>query len=491
MSNYVEKEQLVDSFLLRAGNNSDWEDIKSDIPTLSGWGLEILKEGLGGKAKTAVLEKYYICKDHRNLFSNYYSKKFNVGSSYCYRLHFFSKENVLIDDIQRHPDKCNEFYLGYSVIRPVFERCIGRTVIDPLKIWDKDLAGFCLSTKFKVRAAGADLEINGFPYMSQDTETTVCAHTCLWAVCRYLSQRYQIYREIYPYDFVNLTPETQGRKTPFRGMRYSDYSAILAGCGFHPVVSKIDTGNDVRNLYTNIESGIPVIASVGGHAIVLIGHTINLNKRIKPQIIDRLGFIDSFEFLQQFIVVDDNCFPYKLLGYKESPENYGKRYKQEKSIKDIITGVSPLPEKVFLSPERVRAKVELMLAEIVDKIGEIRKKPYIKRMFLANGSSFKRHKRVTGLENNDNAALWVANMRLPHFVWITEISTPEEYAEGKCFAEIVVDSTASEFSPDWWLYIRIGKEIKISGSDWTDFNTALRFKQYTNNLRKVDKNAKT
>ncbi|AQQ10483.1 hypothetical protein L21SP3_02316 [Sedimentisphaera cyanobacteriorum] len=57
------------------------------------WGLNLLKSGLKNLAKDIVVEPRYICKDYRDLFSNYYSKKFKVPSPYCERIHFFA-ENV-------------------------------------------------------------------------------------------------------------------------------------------------------------------------------------------------------------------------------------------------------------------------------------------------------------------------------------------------------------------------------------------------------------
>lgn len=32
----------------------------------------------------------------------------------------------------------------------------------------------------------------------------VCAHAAIWGTCRYLSQKYPSYRELYPYDIQDL-----------------------------------------------------------------------------------------------------------------------------------------------------------------------------------------------------------------------------------------------------------------------------------------------
>ena len=88
---------------------------------------------------------------------------------------------------------------------------------------------YVLRTGFKTHLGGPALTANGYPYMSQDGEATVCAHTALWGLCRFLSERYSFYREVYPYDLITMTTDTQGRSVPYHGMTYSDYSRILVG----------------------------------------------------------------------------------------------------------------------------------------------------------------------------------------------------------------------------------------------------------------------
>lgn len=110
---------------------------------------------------------------------------------------------------------------------------------------------------------------------------------------------------------------------------YEDYSKILNDFGVYPHViymnkSKNDSiytqylnKNQIRTVYSYIESGFPIIASLGKkidcatrHVVNIIGHTIDYAKECIPE----NNFIDSSEFLSQFIVIDDNFFPYQLLS---------------------------------------------------------------------------------------------------------------------------------------------------------------------------------
>ena len=55
-------------------------------------------------------------------------------------------------------------------------------------------------------------------------------------VCRYLSQRYPHYKELYPFDFIRMTETSEGRAVPYRGMTYTDYCKILSEFGTFPIV---------------------------------------------------------------------------------------------------------------------------------------------------------------------------------------------------------------------------------------------------------------
>ena len=318
---------------------SRWDLFKKAFPHLSDWGLQTLKSGLDCYAPTIVVEPRYVCKDHRNLHSHFYSKKFKERPSVCVRAHFFDRIGIKKTDLLENLESLHANYVGYSVIRPVSQRCLGRTVIDPYKVGRKVTDGFyTLRTQFKSHLNGPALSVFGYPYMSQDTEATVCAHTALWSVCRYLSERYTVYPETYPYDFITGTTDTNGRTAPYRKMTYTDYSRLLTRFGCHPEIlfMREDTTNlwgkktsplsaeKLTRLYTYVESGFPVLASFRGHVVSLVGHTMDLSRTPKP---NQHGWIDSSGYLKQFVVVDDNRFPYQLLGYKSDPDNYAQAYR--------------------------------------------------------------------------------------------------------------------------------------------------------------------
>jgi hypothetical protein len=477
-----------------------WNLLEAGLPELQPWGSELLKSGLEPFVNTIVVEPRYICKDHRNLHSNFYSKKFTERSPLCKRLHFFSRTGISKSALLLDAESLSNDYIGYSVIRPVSKKCIGRTVIDQTKVGRAIKDGFfSLRTAFKTHVFGSSLSAYGYPYMSQDGEAMVCAHTALWGVCRFLSERYSSYQELYPYDLVTLTNDAQGRRVPYRGMRYSDYSSILTAFGCHPEIIRLkerstDPAIDLaqfRKFCAYVESGFPILASFTGHVVSVIGHTLDLGKTVGA---DADGLIDSSQFLKQLIVVDDNFFPYQLLGWNGDKENYGFKYaKNPYTLNSIAVAVCPLPEKVYLPAEKAAIQFKAALNRLREKpvleklIFAGTAGPLVTRMFIATSTSFIRRRLEKAVVNNklvDSLAVKAATFHLPHFVWVMEIAPLEMYKAGKCTAEIVLDATANA-NEKFILYARVGQNLLLKGLDVNVIDgVSLEniFEQYTHNL---------
>lgn len=483
---------------------SRWKTLKSHCPNLSAWGLDVLKTGLDAYASTIVVEPNYVCKDHRNLHSHFYSKKFKERASVCARVHFFNRSGLKKSELLHDSESLNPHYIGYAVIRPVSERCLGRTVIDPYHVGRRMTDGFyMLRTRFKSHLNGLILNAFGYPYMSQDTEATVCAHTALWSMCRYLSERYTVYPETYPYDFITGTTDTDGRTAPYRGMTYTDYSRLLTQFGCHPEIlflreeetgpcgqkSLVLSPEKLMQLCTYVESGFPVLASYRGHVVSIVGHTMDMSKTPQP---NKHGWIDSSEYLKQFVVVDDNFFPYQLLGFKNDPDNYGRNYPGEGySMESLYTAVCPLPEKVYLPSKQARKQCEVLLNTLIakhpDEVHAGKTSPLVTRLFVTTAAALKRRKLEKALVAGkvaDPFAIKIAELHLPHFVWVMEVSPLELYRDGNCTTEIVLDTTANGLE-DCLLYARTGGKLILNDTVFELRNARLNlriFAQYTHNL---------
>jgi hypothetical protein len=488
------------------GDDAAWTDLR-EACRLTDWATHRLKDGLSAHVRTILYEPLYVCKDYRNIYSNFYSKKFVPRSTMCGRLHFFTAPELTVEQVAKGDERAKDAYVGFSVVQPIAQS-LGRTVIDPLKCGNDPSCFYCLQTSFRTHIQGAEYAVHGYPYMAQSGEATVCAHAALWGLCRYLSERYAIYGELYPYDLIRMTGDTEGRRVPYRGMLYTDYSTILSEFGCYPVIRRprtyprsndwVDDKDTFLDIYAYVESGFPVLASFRGHVATLIGHTARktLHGDMKA---DKHGFYDSYGLLDQYIVVDDNFFPYQRLGdWNDGIErNYGRHFETKldpyPSKQTIYSAVIPLPEKAFLEPASARAiatsffdKVRPWVREAVEHSGQDVGEPLVTRLFLTTSNAFKRRKKLCFEgepgKPGDVASQLPLRLDLPHFVWIMEISPLPLYKSGSAIGEVALDASASS-TERGFIYGRVGQQVVFDGTKLKKLDSAAySFKQYTHNL---------
>jgi hypothetical protein len=454
-----------------------------------------------------VVEPQYVCRDFRDIYSHFYSKKFLERSSLCHRLHFFNVEGVDERAAILESEQFAENYIGYSVIQPVRQRCLGRSIFDPTRLGFSASDTYCLSTRTTVQLNGANYTANGYPYISQTGEALVCAHASLWGACRYLSDRYQVYGELHPYDLIRLTSSNSGRRIPYRGMSYSDYSEILTAFGCHPeIIIPTTSGRDwthdtesFYDVYSYIESGFPVLVSFRGHVATIVG--VRYGDDLRGELRDaNTPFHNSLLMVDGFVVVDDNFFPYQHLGYADDPENYGEAFvtlQRRPSIDSIYAAVVPLAEKVFLPARKARELLygaitsRTAMARLQSTLQElgIRQERLVARTFLTNGSAFKKRKRqcLLGEVGEADRLCWLSlDANLPHFIWIMEIATTTGFRQRRIVAEIVLDATTNKDEGDRALiYMRIGNVI-ITPDGEQEFEGPMNFVQFTHNLGERD-----
>ena len=138
-----------------------WDRLLDRCPYMTRWRLKTLCSGLQAAARTVVIEPHYICRDFRNLFSHFYSKKFLPRDAHCSRVHFFRASGLDELQVTAHSDAWQSEYLGFGVIQPVVDRCLGRSVYDPLRLGRDPREFFCLQEQadwnaLKDRMVGAE-----------------------------------------------------------------------------------------------------------------------------------------------------------------------------------------------------------------------------------------------------------------------------------------------------------------------------------------------
>jgi hypothetical protein len=426
---------------------TDWNTLAELAEThLDRRGLTRLVSALEDRVKTIAIERHYVDKDYRDTFSNFHSKRFSTPDSRCLRLHFFSEP---VTREQLKDAKVNSCYQGYSVIRPTKPNCIGRTLLHPASAGPASAcAALC---KERVSILGTELEIVGFPFISQDADVTVCAQSAVWMLLRYFSNRYALYAETYPFQVGNLTKDySLGRVHPTSGLYVWQMSEALRRVGLAPIIyTRHSFPKEFDHLlYTYIESGIPVLAGLPEHVVVAFGHRSDYSTTVASKPI-----IYTSEYNNAFVINDDNGVPYQLLHKNKTSAPSGShtsKYDFSK-IEDFIV---PLPEKVFLAAEGFQTVVEALLTGSEFGISALsptlQSAPLVLRMFLTTGKSFKKKLAVRGMGHGNVAEVY-RNLPLPHFIWVCEISDPGVFVKHEIKGEIIWDATRNAHEPNGWI----------------------------------------
>lgn len=434
---FFEQEKHV---LIQLGSDADWEAFYDHCDGyITPRDYQLIHGYLQQIAKTVVLEKGYVDADYRDTYYNFFSRKFAQYPSKTIRANFFADK--ISPRMLYKLDRYQDAYIGFIVLRPNRVTAIGRTILDPAKI--PFISGHICVSEYSVHILGAELIARGFPFISQDTDVTVCAHAACWMIFRYFSQRYRRYAEKWPYEVSQLTKDVStGRLVPSKGLTVNQVTEMFSNFGFSPEIYMRDQhpgGLFEKLLYMYVESGLPVVAALSGHchAITIIGHMSDYN------IVLPATPITSDAYLIGFIANDDNFLPYHAIC-KSGPvpgNGYWSRFK----VEDIDTFIVPLYEKIHLSAEHVVKLAEAILTNdtlgIDARSAKLQYDNIVTRTFLTSSKSFKRMRR------NDSLPFGISDvyceMGMPKFIWVCEISSPTLFKSCKIAGEIIFDATAN------------------------------------------------
>jgi hypothetical protein len=318
-------------------------------------------------------------------------------------------------------------------------------------------ASLCRET---VSILGTELTVNGFPFISQDADVTVCAQSAVWMLLRYFSNRYRLYPETYPFQVANLTKDYSiGRIYPSGGLYVWQMSESLRQLGFAPVIyTRSAFENFEHLLYTYIESGLPVLAGLKDHVVVAFGHRSDFSKAIvhtEP--------VFTSEFNDALVVNDDNCVPFQLL-HRDST-NLGGPHLSRHVFEDIVDFVVPLPEKVFMPAEGFQTVVMAILQKdkelsVSALSPALHQKQLVLRLFLTSGKSYKKHLAERGMGHPTVEEMY-RNIPLPHFIWVCEISDRDAFARHDVRGEIIWDATRNACEPRGWIALHYPEVLVV------------------------------
>lgn len=427
-----------------------------------------LKARIGKNAKTILIEHPYSDLDYNSVYSSFYTKQHRPRPKDCYRVHFFSDSELTENN-----------YRGFLVLRPSFiKRSLGRAQLDPRLLLNPGAAYVMQTDKFAANVAGELFHVSSFPWMAQETDVAICAHSATWSIIRYFSQKYPHHPQLLLDDVVQRAPLFLSRRIPSEGLNFLQISSILSQAGFHCLfLSKDVHGPDkfMQNIFTYIESGIPIIVGLKRkqHAIVLIGHG-KIDHSKMPNPIGKYCFSSSM--IDSLIGVDDNELPYLEIGAADNIAGY--------NINDLDYAIIPLYEKMFLPADIMLSKV----TPFIEIGGSGFPTSPVIRPYLTSSRSLKR-KTANSSDINDALKDIILSVEMPKFVWCVDVASPDEFRAGLNSGRIIIDATAGTYVPDPWLILHTDKQIVYYDRDdstWRHKKEGITpYSLYQNNLKEV------
>lgn len=164
----------------------------------------------------------------------------------------------------------------------------------------------------------------------------------------------------------------------------------------------------------------------------------------------------SRQFNRAFIGNDDNGWAYQVLEAVAKADGMvfpDQAVKPSYTISDVKQFIAPLPERVFLSADKLQVLVTALLAHA--KYGYKARSPRLSkaqlclRSFLTTGRSYKKRLVARGMGNSVVLEMYL-NLPLPHFIWVCEISELALYPK-RVLGEIIWDATRNEHEPNGWI----------------------------------------
>jgi hypothetical protein len=409
---------------------------------------------------TLVVQEQYVDRVYRDSYYIHYAAKHFERSRYCSRVFIFKGE--LDGPVFGWNNKdLKGLFIGCFVVRPTEYGIIGRTLIDPLYLFDKKMSE-CIHirrTRYKVSFNGEILDISAFPYMMQDRETITCAETTIINLLDYYSNQYTDYRYCLPSDIQNVmrTYEFE-RALPSRGMSYESVSRVLYEFGFYPrlyVTSINDEEKQKLALHYYIESGIPVAVCVRPrsgnemHSFVCIGH----GKQDIDQMLKSFCSEESFcianaaDAYKDYIVQDDNKSPYAIRSFTDEDKMFGGERLEYLAV--------PLYRRMFLEIQdafavckniMLRKEVRIEFIRLYkekfngEEIGT-KENPLILRLFIASTRSFLNW-RIPRFSDMQTKSVYLSTP-FPKFVCVCELYDLAHYEKDIAIGELIIDATSS------------------------------------------------
>ena len=479
----------VDFKIAQLQSPEDWAGLAEILGGASRVVASIIRHLITVQACSYLLETRYIDRDYSSDYRRFYAQTFKTYDRHCQRVHFFAEDIAPIignaawlKRVELLQATSHRSYRGFCVIRPLPGAPIGRTVLQAAGPAQAGLDSV-VTCRSDIRAnlLGAELDVFGTSFMQQDSRLGACAQVAIWVGARHMHRRYR-YGWLSVADITKLAaPTTPEEATSIpAGSDFLTSERMIRAInemGFQPLC--FDGPNIGPDILPYVEFGLPVILGLQhdgaglGHAVTIIGRVFARIKTPSNQ---------AFDYIPAFIAHDDQAGPYMLVPttataaktYSLDPNQLISHAIRGKSVsfnveKHGVFAVALMPvrafstakeaektclrrlEAAFANIDKIRLNLSRMRAPVNDRllnelIDAHQNKKTVLRTYLTSASGYRRHIALgTACDELKDVLL---RMHLPHFTWVTEISTVDSYNQvsaglRRMYGHSVLDATST------------------------------------------------
>ena len=468
-------------------NEADWKQLAVLLGGPSKVVNSVIHHLMNLRVKSYLLESQYIDRDYSSDYRYFYAQTFKNYERHCKRIHFFEEDVgpiFLLPEwaarVQALEATSRRSYCGFCVIRPLPGASIGRTALRMQGPVGSDLESV-ITCRVDSRAnlVGAELDVRSVTFMQQDARVGACAQVAIWMGARHMHLRYR-YNWLSVADITKLaSPNTEDEATSLpAGSDFLTSERMIRAVhemGFQALCFK--GANMGEQILPYVESGLPVILGLDipgasiGHAVTVIGRVFSKIKTptARPN-----------DYVAAFIVHDDQAGPYKIIpstptsardfGFSADDtiqvrtragvvdfdlQSHGRFAMALMPIRAFSTAraaevtAQHRIAKAFAQLDQLKAmianggKVNSLLDDLAaaHKAGKV-----VLRTYLTSADGYRRH--IADGTACDNLKDVLLHLHLPHFTWVTEISTVDSYNNSsaglrRIFGHGVLDATSS------------------------------------------------
>lgn len=473
-------------------NKTDWAPLADELGGAHHRTVQsIIRHLITTGAKSFLVESRYIDRDYSADYRRFYAQTFRTYGRHCKRVHFFAENVGTIMSLPTWAERVaalqktsKRSYLGFVVVRPLPNAPIGRTALSlGGPVGAKLESVVTCRADIRANLLGAELDVSSASFMQQDSRVGACAQVAIWTGARHMHQRHK-YNWLSVADITRMAAPTtayQATSLPAGSDFLTPDHMIRAihEMGFQPLYIEGIGKTIGADIMPYVESGLPVMLGLDaghslGHAVTVIGRVFASRPTPTNQLAD---------YVPAFIVHDDQAGPYMLL-----PRNAGAAkahgFDTNQLVRHRFSAAGPvdlnvdqhaafavalMPMRVFATAaaaERtavgrldaavadmgnIRAKLAKQGAPVNDRlldelIDAHKNKKIVLRTYLTSASGYRKH--ITQGTACDDLKDVLARMHLPHFTWITEISTIDSYNQPspgmrRMYGHTILDATST------------------------------------------------